>query len=79
MIDVSALNGILCSKLLNLCSAVLNLSSALLNISSTLPNIDFYWGQKHFSYGLPRTFLLLRLFPAGKNGLHSYEPQTKRV
>jgi hypothetical protein len=35
MIDVSALNGILCSTLLNI-------SSTLLNIGSTLLNIDFY-------------------------------------
>lgn len=72
MIIVSFLNGFLCSTLLNV-------SSTLRNISSTLLNIDFYLGQKHFSYGLPRTFLLLLLFPAGKNGHHSYEQQTKRV
>ena len=72
MIIVSFLNGFLCSTLLNV-------SSTLRNISSTLLNIDFYLGQKHFSYGLPRTFLLLLLFPAGKNGLHSYAQQTKRV
>ena len=35
MIDVSALNGILCSTLLNV-------SSTLLNIGSILLNIDFY-------------------------------------
>lgn len=73
MIIVSFLNGFLCSTLLNVSSTLRNISSTLLNIGSTLLNIDFYLGQKHFSYGLPRTFLLLLLFPAGKNGLHSYE------
>ena len=42
MIDVSALNGILCSILLNVSSTLLNISSTLLNIGSTLLNIDFY-------------------------------------
>ena len=42
MIDVSALNGILCSTLLNIGSTLLNISSTLLNIGSTLLNIDFY-------------------------------------
>ena len=39
----------------------------------------FLLGTETFSYGLPRTFLLLLLFPAGKNGLHSYEQQKKKV
>ena len=39
----------------------------------------FLLGHLLFSYGLPRTFLLLLTFPAGKNGLHPYEQQTKRV
>lgn len=42
MIDVSALNGILCSTLLNVSSTLLNISSTLLNIGSILLNIDFY-------------------------------------
>lgn len=38
----------------------------------------FLLGQKHFSYGSPRTFLVLLTFPAGKNGLHPYGQQTKK-